>query len=124
MYMNGLTLHRENGPIQTMNPVPYVSDKANEVARWMERRLQEVNKDGGIIFIGVKAVPALNGDSTIFEVRLGIDRQMEEDTGMAVIKSVFDEQIKNNVLNINAAVFRGVRGAASSSDEEARPYSS
>lgn len=122
MYMNGLTSPSENGPIRRMNPVPYVSEKAQEVARWMERRLQEVGREAGIIFASVKAVPALKGNTTTFEVRLGVDRSIEEDTGLAVIKHVFADQIKGGTLTINAAVFRGVRGAASPPGiEEAHP---
>jgi hypothetical protein len=101
-----------------MNPVPYVSEKAQEVARWMERRLQEVSRDAGVIFISVKAVPALKGDSINFEVRLGIERRFEEGTGIALIKHVFEEQINGGILNIDAAVFRGVCGSASPVEKE------
>jgi hypothetical protein len=105
-----------------MNPVPYVDEKANEIARWMERRLQEVSPLAGIIFVSVKAVPVLKGNSNAFEVRLGLDREMEEGTGVAVIQNTFKEQIQQGLVTINAAVFRGIRGAASNAgDEEAHP---
>ena len=108
-----------------MKPIPYVNDKAQHVARWMESRLQEVNEAAGIIFVSVKAVPMDKGNSVVFEVRLGIDRKHEEDTALSVIKHVFREEISKGVLNINAAVFRGIRGAAiNPGDEEARPVPS
>jgi hypothetical protein len=105
-----------------MNSVPYVSEKALEVARWMERRLAEVNKMAGFLFVSVKAVPAPKGLVNAFEVRIGIDKKMEEDTGVAVVKHTFDELIKGGAVSISVAVYRGIRGAASSSDnEEASP---
>jgi hypothetical protein len=107
-----------------MRSVPYVSEKAQEVARWMERRLAEVNKDGGILFISVQAHPVPGGNTNKFTVRLGLDRKLEEGTGIALIRHVFDKQIKEGLLTLDAAVYRGIRGGANAATEEAGPIPS
>ena len=108
-----------------MKSVPYVSEQAQDIARQMERRLQAVSSQAGIIFVSVKAIPEHKGRSLRYEVRLGIDRKFEEATGVAIIKHVFEDEIKSGSVRIDAAVYRGIRGAAiNTGDEEAGQTSS
>ncbi len=103
-----------------MTEIPYVSDKANAVARWMEKRLQEAAPSAGILFVSVRAVPVKGGKATAFDIRLGIVRSLEERTGMILIEHLFREEIKAGIA-INAAVYRGVRGAARD-ESDATPH--
>lgn len=99
----------------------YVGEEEAAQARKFERKLQQLPKDAGLLFIGVQAVPAPNGKSGVFEVRLGLRRRGEVD-GAALVKFVFREELASGV-RFQVSTYRGVSGADrdDDGDEEAGP---
>jgi len=98
----------------------YVSDEAAAQARKFERKLQQLPKDAGLLFIGVQAVPASDGKSGVFEIRLGLRRTVGDVDGAALVKFVFREELANGV-RFQVSTYRGVSGADrdDDGDEEA-----
>lgn len=92
-----------------MNEIKYVSQDALEASIEMEHKLQKFPAQAGIIFISVKAVPALEGKVTTYEVRLGINKAIGEAAGSALITDALKDWISLGV-RINAAVYTGVPG--------------
>ena len=98
----------------------YVSAPAAAQARSFEKRLQQLSPDAGILFVGVLAVPAEDGDSKRFEVRLGVRKAMM--AGVALVQFTFREEIEQG-LQFLVSTYQGVSGAARDydGDEEAGP---
>lgn len=94
-----------------MSDTPYVNDASFNLARKMELKLQSLPPEAGLIFVGVDPEPAPRGVATKFFVRVGVERKFEEGTGIALVKSVLEEEITSG-LSITAVVYRGVRGAS------------
>ena len=99
----------------------YVGDVAAALCKGFEKRLQSLSPDAGILFVGVKAVPTANGASSVFEVRLGVCKDIGESAGLALVKFVFREEIETG-LKFLVSAYQGVSGAARAydGDEEAR----
>lgn len=70
----------------------------------------------GVIFVGVDALPAPDGVSTTYEVRLGLSRRYERDTGQALIKNILEEEIESGEFNIHVAVYCGSPGTCHEGD--------
>lgn len=100
--------------------IEYVGEASAVLAREFERKLQKLPKDAGILFVGVQAVPALDGNSKSFEVRLGL-RRRSAGGGSALVKFVFQEELANGV-RFQVSAYPGVSGADRDhdGDEEAR----
>jgi hypothetical protein len=96
----------------------YVSEDAKKVVEYIESRLRILPPAAGILFISVQAVPAPRGEVTTFEVRIGMSKNFDEETGMAIIKTVFQKEIESNVFVLHASVYRGIPGAASDKGHE------
>jgi hypothetical protein len=99
-----------------MPEVPYVSETAAEKARELESRFLTLPPEAGVLFVAIHAVPALGGKTEEFDVRLGISRQFEEGTGLAIIKKVLEDDLASGDIRVSAAVYRGVRGAGCDED--------
>jgi hypothetical protein len=101
----------------------YVSEAAKTQARAMERKFQFLKPDAGLIFISVQAVPAESGRCRVFEVRLGVTRQIGESTGKSLVRYVLQEEMETRDIVIRASVYPGISGAAhDAGDEESRPH--
>lgn len=103
-----------------MDEIPYVSPDAHETARKMELKFTGLAPDAGVIFISVVAVPAPGGRSKQFEVRLGLSRQYEISTGLALIRKILESEIESG-LELSASVYRGVPGMSRGFDSIRRP---
>jgi hypothetical protein len=99
-------------------PMDYVSEEAKKVVEYIESRLRILPPAAGILFISVKAVPAPKGEVKAYEVRMGISKNFDEETGMAVIKTVFHKEIEEGAFTLLASVFRGIPGAANDKSHE------
>jgi hypothetical protein len=88
---------------------PYVDEISAQRAAEYESRFQLLRPDGGILFVGIEAVPAVGGFSTTFIVRLGVAKWMDPRTGMAIIQTVLKDELLK--FDIQGAAYRGVRGA-------------
>jgi len=104
-----------------MGTIPYVSEHSARLAEEWERRFRDLPPSAGVLFVGIKACPELTGESSIYEVRLGICRKYEEATGTALVKHVLGEEINSRKYRIQVAVYRGSRGSAG--DAIAGPHS-
>lgn len=91
--------------------VPYVSNKAVELAASWARRFQQLLPAVGVLFISVKPIPVEQGECTTFEVRLGVREDFDESTGLSLIKHVLSEEIASGKYEIQGAAYRGVSGA-------------
>lgn len=107
-----------------MTPTGYVSANAAFFAREFEQRFQKLPAKAGIIFVSVDAVPAPEGKTTSFHIRLGITKNLTEDVGWALIQTVLRDEIKNGVAKITASVFVGFSGACSDKSLEGSDSSS
>ena len=94
-----------------MREIEYVSEDAVDASLEMERKLQLLPPHAGVIFVGVKAIPALGGLVTTYEVRVGIRKILSEQAGAALITHALKDWIAAGV-HINAAVYLGVAGAS------------
>lgn len=94
-----------------MKDIPYVSDAAMQMAREIERRFQKLSPLAGVIFVGVTAKPVPGGETTGFEVRLGISRHLSEDVGWALIQQVLKDEIASKTVTITGSVYTGLPGA-------------
>lgn len=86
----------------------YVRDEYNAQAREFEQRFAKLPTTAGVLFVSVRAIPTETGHVKTFEVRLGIARHLEEDTGLTLIKHVLEEEVKKGELLFPARVFRGI----------------
>jgi|SRR6267154_4036670 len=91
--------------------LPYVSSGVFERAQELERIIHLLPAETGIYFVGVHAVPVPGGESTAFNITVGIDRAFEEKTIEAVLKSVLVREM-NEGFTINIKVVRGLVGPA------------
>ena len=96
----------------------YVGEPATQVVKYIEKKFQSVHEAAGILFVSVSAVPAPEGKVTDYVIRLGISKKFEEGTGMALVKSVLNDEIERKAFNISVAIYRGVSGAASDQGDE------
>lgn len=92
--------------------LPYVNDASFRTAQEFENRLRGLPAEAGVIFVGVSAVPIQGGVCKTFSIVLGLDRKFEEETGHALLKKVFEREIQDGKIGVNARVFRGSPGAA------------
>ena len=101
----------------------YVSDASGEQARVIEKKLQELRPEAGILFVSVRAVPCSMGKCDTFEVRLGVTKQTGESTGRALVRWALHEEIEVKRLSILANVYPGISGAArgNTNDGQASP---
>lgn len=97
--------------------IAYVTEGAAELAREMEKKFQRLAPQAGVVFVGVKPIPIDGGKVRTFEVRLGISRRLDESTGMALVRKVLEDETKMG-LEITAAIYRGVSGAARDEDSQ------
>lgn len=105
--------------------VDYVGQEAQELAVGWEQRLRKLDARAGFLFVSVRPLPAPEGKCSSFNVWVGISKQFETETAIAVIRHAFDEEIKEGKYTINASAVRGVHGAArDSSDENPHPLAS
>lgn len=96
----------------------YVNELSRHLALGMEQRFQRLPPSAGVLFVSVRAVPESDGVAKSFEVRLGINRLFEEETGLALIKRVLEPEIAEKKFSISASVYRGVLGAARDENHE------
>lgn len=96
----------------------YVSEDSVKRARDMEKRLQSLRSDAGVIFVGVTAEPAPDGNCKTFNVHLGVTRAIGVATGRALVRHVLDSELSGGFL-ILASVYQGVPGAAHDASDEA-----
>lgn len=97
----------------------YVNEVSAELAKDMEKRFSCLPPMAGVLFSSVKAIPVPDGDVHTFEVRIGIQRKMDEKTGVALIKKVLEHEIRRPGFHILANVYRGSGGAARDEGDEA-----
>ena len=95
---------------------PYVNEQAAADVREIERRILNRSQRAGIIFISVTAVPAENGNSHTFYVRLGLDKNLNFNamTSDLFIRTVFKEEIEHGWI-FHTASYRGI--CATNADE-------
>lgn len=92
----------------------YVSEEAAAKAREFERRFQALPSSAGIIFVSVAAVPVEGGQTSTFDVLLGMTTAFEPQLGESLVKRVLEEEIEKKQITLrDVRVRRGVSGAAS-----------
>ena len=64
----------------------YVSDDAIAKAREIEARFAALPESSGVLFISVAAMPAEDGESRCFLLRIGLRRNLTELTGRALVQ--------------------------------------
>jgi hypothetical protein len=96
-----------------VNEVPYVNTDSAARAREWERRLQAVPGAAGFLFIGVTPLPELGGESSVYEVRVGVRRGNDPETVRAVIKHTLTFEFECGAYTIRSAVYAGIPGSAS-----------
>lgn len=105
-----------------MPEIPYVSANAASFAKVFESRFQKLPPIAGVIFVSVDAIPAPNGKTTQFLIRLGISKNLSEDVGWALIQQVMKDEIASGVMTITGSVHVGYAGACrDESSEDAHP---
>lgn len=95
-----------------MQALPWVSDASSLLARSWEQRFCDLPAVAGVIFVGVRPRPSEDGSCRTYEVRLGVSRDIEEATGIALIKHVLAEEIDSGLYEIQGIAVRGVSGSA------------
>jgi hypothetical protein len=88
----------------------YVSNEADRRARVMEAKFADLPNSAGVLFVSVTAQPSEEGGGTEFHVRLGVVRELTEDTGKGLIRRVLEHELLGG-LKIFSAVYRGIPGA-------------
>ncbi len=96
----------------------YVSEDTLQVVKYLEKKFQSVSEAAGILFVGIRAVPAPGGLVSAFEIRLGISKRFEEATAIALLKSVLHDEIERKAFTFTASIYRGVSGAACDKGDE------
>lgn len=87
----------------------YVNEAEAGQARNFENRLQQLPSAAGILFVSVKAVLSATGNSKMFEVYLGVRKDVL--AGSPLVRHVFREEI-NQGLTFLVRAYQGVSGAA------------
>lgn len=82
-----------------------------ELAQKIERAIHLLAPETGIYFAGVHAVPVPGGESTAFNITVGIDRVFEERTIEVVIRDVLTRWGWDR-LTITLKIVRGIVGPA------------
>lgn len=93
--------------IPTMRPVFFVKDEEADLARQLEKRLLDLPLVSGILFVGVSVKPARGETPPIYCFWVGCHRDFEEEAMVALVRHVFDEDIKAGLL-IKVDVHRGI----------------
>lgn len=89
--------------------IPYVDEQSASTARSIEEKLSSLSKEAGIIFVGAVAVPTMGGKSYLFEIVLGIAKNISMDAIRALtLITLMDLGIgrSNSVIRI----FNGIPG--------------
>lgn len=94
-----------------MSNIPYVGEASNLLARSMEEKLQKAPSGAGILFVSVETSPEPGGALSKFTVRVGITRDLEIGTGVAVVKKFLEKEIDGG-LGISVVIHRGVPGSS------------
>jgi len=87
----------------------YVNESAAARAQDFEKRLQQLPTVAGILFVSVKAVLSATGDSKMFEVHLGVRKDVL--AGSPLVRLVFQKEIEQG-LTFLVSAYQGVSGAA------------
>jgi hypothetical protein len=87
--------------------IKYVSEASQLISQQMEEAFSQLPKTSGVLFVGIQPIPELKGEVTTYEVRVGMSKQFDESTGIAVVQHVLGKWIQTGV-KVNASVFRGV----------------
>jgi hypothetical protein len=90
--------------------VRYVSAETHRKAREMERLFAALPPQAGVLFVSIRPDPTEDGKGESFFLRLGIARRFEEETGLALVKKVLQEELRQG-LRIRVGVHRGISGA-------------
>ena len=94
-----------------MRDTPYVSVGAFHKAQGFEDRLSQLPEQAGLLFIAVSALPIVGGESTHFEVVLGVSKRLNETMGKMLVVKALDDVMADPKYTISVKVFRGVSGA-------------
>lgn len=94
-----------------MNEIGYVSAQAVDLAKSWEQRFISLQPAAGVLFVGIRPVPASGGVVKEFLICIGLRKNIPEDTGLALGRHVLQDQLQNYRLTFQ--VFRGIPGAAS-----------
>ena len=96
-----------------MHETKYVTVGAAALAREIERKFQELPKEAGVICVGVKALPAANGEVDTYHVQLGISKSLGEDVGWALIQKVKHDMPVLTLMRLTGTVFLVYSGECS-----------
>jgi len=94
--------------------IPYVSVNSVEAAKQCEKRLCELPAKFGILFVSVKAVPAMKGITTQFDITLGVVESLPESVGLSLVEEAIKAEIDTEKIGLNVTVIQGFPGAANS----------
>lgn len=89
----------------------YASNEAAQKALDMEAKFLKLPPQAGVVFVGIKPIPAPGGRVTSYDVRMGIRRPLEESLGQAIIKEVLKDELADGI-HFQIAVYRGIAGTS------------
>ena len=88
----------------------YVDGESATRAQQIERRVACLPPIAGVLFVSVAAQPVEGGKCDEFLIRLGIRRDLEENTGHALLRQLFEDDFRSG-LKLRSIVFRGISGS-------------
>lgn len=98
-------------PGENMDQISYVSEGSAAIARSMERELQKLPKEAGIIFIAVQPSPVWGGVCRDYHVILGVDNKLAiNQTTVDAIAQVALKDYPPEAYDITMAFHFGVTG--------------
>lgn len=91
--------------------VPYVGIASGSMALAARSKLQDADKNAGIIFVSVKAIPVVGGDTRDLNVVLGLRDDLDPSVGPFIVGSILKKEIEEG-WHFNVTAFNGHRGKA------------
>lgn len=91
-----------------MEPIEYVREEHNNRAIDIEKAFKNLSPIAGVLFISVKAVPSLDNSVSKFRLCLGIKKELQEATGIALIKHVVLDKLNLDLTLFSYEVHRGI----------------
>lgn len=101
----------------------YVNEHSKKKLYEFEERFTKLPLQAGVLFVSVTANPVEHGDVVTFDIRLGLSRKFQIETGLSLIQHVLREEIAKGIYEFRASVYLGRAGASrDEGDETARQY--
>ena len=96
-----------------MSEIAYVNQEWSNYAREVEHKFAVLPTEAGVLFVSVGLEPSTDGIPKNVNVYLGISRDLDTKTGMALVDNILKRLDPS--LTYSCTVIRGVPGNARSS---------